>query len=158
MGLGLYFVTLLSTGKCIFVHHVLPVVQCKSSSLGKCGGVPCLSTEEEHLAHAGLAKGGLCLPVYSSCFLSWWIMSTVLIGEGDVWAGSLYTRTSAMRSCVCSACPLSPHHSDVALSSTKKNVEPELPWFIDTALKCLPFIFPLLPDLHSWKSHRRWVG
>lgn len=39
-----------------------------------------------------------------------------------------------MKSCVCSACPLSPsHHSDVTFSSTKRNTEPELPQFIDPA-------------------------
>lgn len=39
-----------------------------------------------------------------------------------------------MRSCVCFTCPLSSsHQSDMTFSSTERNVEPELPWFIDAA-------------------------
>lgn len=64
-----------------------------------------------------------------------------------------------MRCCVCSACPLSSsHHSDVTFSSTERNTEPQLLRLLILPLKPIPFLFPVMPNVHSWKPHRGWVG
>lgn len=108
-------------------------------SLKRYGGVSCLSAvEEERLFHAGPAEGGLCLALYnprlSRLVKTVW-MWTLLDGQKEsVWAVCPSVRASTMRTCVCFTCPLSSsHESDLTFSSTKRNVEWELPWFIDVA-------------------------
>lgn len=108
-------------------------------SLKKYGGVSCLSAvEEERLFHAGRAEAGLCLALYNShlsrLVKTVW-MWTLLDGQKEtMWAVCPSVRASTMRTCVCFTYPLSSsHESDLTFSSTKRNVEGEVPWFIDVA-------------------------
>lgn len=114
-------------------------MQCKSMPLSKHGGAPRVSTVvKEWLFHAGLAEGGLCLALNNShlpeLVETVW-MRTLLDGhKGTVWAVCPSVRAKAMPWGLVFAltCLLfSSHHGDLTFSSTKRKVEPEVPWFID---------------------------
>lgn len=105
-----------------------PVVLCKSTSLRKYGGAPCLSmAEEERLVHVGPTEGGRCLALYSSRLSElvktvWrWILFCCLMSGRRLCEISFSFRESKMRTCVCFTCPLSSsHQSDLTFSSHKE--------------------------------------
>lgn len=131
--------------------------------------MPCLSVaEKELLVCAGPAEGSLCHCVNNGFWReeeeargdreveygSAWtcedrvkVISLMLLDKQEQTAGSLFFPHKG--NCICFTCPLFfLCHNGLTFSSTKRNVEPELPWFIDAATQIMSLRFPVRPGLH----------
>lgn len=156
LGLRLYFVTRLSTGKCIFVHYVVPVVQ--EFILGEVfwsalplhrggGGAPGPCWTEQ----------GRSVPAYAQLpFLE--LVNNV--NSIDCWRGPcellVFPPEQAAWGLVFALLALCPLHITVTwpLQARRGTWIQNSPGLLMLPLKCLPFVFPVMPNLHSWKSHR----
>lgn len=154
MDLNPCFVTLFSTGKCMFVHSVLPVVQwgglmeCPASPQRR-STWPCWTGQGRSVsAHVQLSFLELVNNVNSI----------------DCWRGLCelldFPWEQALRGLVFALLALRPLQIRVMwpFQAQRGLWSQNFPGLLMLPLKCLLLVFPVMPNLHSWKSHRGWVG